>query len=228
MNNQKYLKDSFADIIKNSQNITEAIIKLGLKPRGSNYLTIKKYIKLYSLDTSHFLSLTPKVLENLKKSRDSRKLNLDEILVENRTYNTSLLKKRLFEKGLKKNECEICGQNDIWHGKKIALIIDHIDGKHDNNTIQNLRILCPNCNATLDTHCGKNKKKLNYICKCGNKIIKTSDTCRKCYHISKRKVKKRPSIDVLKLNVNDLGYLRTGLKYNVSGNTIKKWINSAI
>ena len=226
--NKKYIKNNFEDIIKKSQNLTEAIINLDLKPRGSNYLTVKKYIKLYSLDTSHFLSITPKVLENLKKSRDSRKLNLDEILVENRTYNTSLLKKRLFENGLKKNECEICGQNDIWQGKKISLIIDHIDGRHNNNLLENLRIICPNCNATLDTHCGKNKKKLDYICKCGNKISRNSDTCRKCYHILNRKVKQRPNIDILNLEFNNLGYVKTGLKYNVSGNTIKKWINSAI
>jgi hypothetical protein len=28
-----------------------------------------------------------------------------------------------------------------------------------NNNLNNLRIVCPNCNATLDTHCGKNKRK---------------------------------------------------------------------
>jgi len=84
VSSKKYIKNTFSDIIKKSQNVTDAIINLGLKPRGSNFLTIKKYIKLYKLDTSHFLSKTPKVLENLKKSRDSRKLNLDEILVQNR------------------------------------------------------------------------------------------------------------------------------------------------
>lgn len=51
-----------------------------------------------------------------------------------------------------------CGQGEEWMGKKMSLILDHINGVHDDNRIQNLRIVCPNCNATLDTHCGKNVK----------------------------------------------------------------------
>jgi hypothetical protein len=228
MNKDRYKKENFIDIIKKSQNITDAINKLGLKPRGNNYLTIKKYISLYNLDISHFVTITPQVLENLKKNRDSRKLSLKEILVENRVYNTSSLKKRLFENGLKKNECEMCGQNDIWHGKKISLIIDHIDGRHDNNTLDNLRILCPNCNASLETHCGKNKRKKEYICNCGNKMNRSSQNCKMCNDIAKRKIKKRPNIDTLKLEVNNLGYVKTGAKYGVSNVTIKKWIYNAI
>jgi hypothetical protein len=40
----------------------------------------------------------------------------------------------------------------------MSMILDHVDGDRENNLIENLRIVCPNCNATLDTHCGKNKK----------------------------------------------------------------------
>jgi len=38
----------------------------------------------------------------------------------------------------------------------MTLILDHINGTHDDNRLENLRIVCPNCNATLPTHCGKN------------------------------------------------------------------------
>jgi hypothetical protein len=41
-------------------------------------------------------------------------------------------------------------------GKKMSLILDHINGVYNDNRIENLRIVCPNCNATLPTHCGKN------------------------------------------------------------------------
>ena len=37
-------------------------------------------------------------------------------------------------------------------------MIDHIDGNPKNNTITNLRILCPNCHSLEPTHRGKNKK----------------------------------------------------------------------
>jgi hypothetical protein len=37
----------------------------------------------------------------------------------------------------------------------MSLILDHINGVNNDNRIENIRIVCPNCNATLDTHCGK-------------------------------------------------------------------------
>ena len=38
----------------------------------------------------------------------------------------------------------------------MALILDHINGVATDNRLENLQIVCPNCAATLDTHCGRN------------------------------------------------------------------------
>jgi 5-methylcytosine-specific restriction endonuclease McrA len=58
----------------------------------------------------------------------------------------------------------MCSQDEYWMGKKISLILDHINGINDDNRIDNLRILCPNCNSTLDTNGGKNiKNKLKQV-----------------------------------------------------------------
>jgi len=40
----------------------------------------------------------------------------------------------------------------------MSLILDHINGKRDDHRIENLRILCPNCAATLETHCGRKNR----------------------------------------------------------------------
>ena len=54
------------------------------------------------------------------------------------------------------HKCDICG-NTHWLGKPILLIADHIDGDATNNSINNIRLICSNCDATLDTYKAKNK-----------------------------------------------------------------------
>jgi hypothetical protein len=56
------------------------------------------------------------------------------------------------------NNCMICGQSgDNWNGKPMTLIVDHIDGKSNNNQLDNLRIVCPNCDSQLPTYKGRNR-----------------------------------------------------------------------
>lgn len=52
--------------------------------------------------------------------------------------------------------CWICKLSE-WMGRPIPIQVDHIDGNSDNNSEENLRLLCANCHAQTDTFCGKNK-----------------------------------------------------------------------
>lgn len=55
------------------------------------------------------------------------------------------------------HKCSICG-NTHWLGKPILLIVDHIDGDIENYNIDNYRLVCSNCDATLPTYKNKNRK----------------------------------------------------------------------
>lgn len=69
-----------------------------------------------------------------------------------------------------------------------------------------------------DTHYIKTK-----LCECGKSIYKQSKRCSDCYSKSIRKVE-RPKIEQILKDIEEYGYVGTGRKYNVSDNTIRKWI----
>ena len=153
LKSKRYVKEEFIETIKNSRSYSDAVRKLKLNDGHGNRKTIIKYIKFYNIDISHFDYKGDKVTVR-------NKIELKNILIENSTYNnTSSLKERLYQEGLKIKCCELCGQGELWKGKKMSLILDHENGVHNDNRIENLRIVCPNCNATLETHGGKNRKK---------------------------------------------------------------------
>lgn len=55
------------------------------------------------------------------------------------------------------NKCNICGVKNIWNGKPLVFVMDHIDGDASNNKRDNLRLICHNCDSQLDTYKSKNK-----------------------------------------------------------------------
>lgn len=143
-------------VVSSSVSKRQVLNKLGLKEAGGNYEQITRYITELKLDTSHFLG---------KGSNKGRVLNrkyiydTKDILVRNSTFQSFKLKKRLFKENLKKEKCELCGWAKLSIDGRIPLELDHINGDHHDNRIENLRVLCPNCHSLQPTHRGKNKKK---------------------------------------------------------------------
>jgi 5-methylcytosine-specific restriction endonuclease McrA len=57
--------------------------------------------------------------------------------------------------------CRACGLTQ-WQGQPIPLVLDHIDGNADNWCLDNLRLICPNCDALTPTYKNRNKGKGRY------------------------------------------------------------------
>jgi len=143
--------------VKGSRSVRTVLIKLKLVPAGGNYDQINDRIKELGLDKSHFTgkgwnkgwSFDPRTPEK----------PLEDILVKGRRYQSNSLKKRLFKAKLLKPKCELCGWCEKSVVGRIPIELDHINGDHIDNRIENLRILCPNCHSLQTTHRGRNKKR---------------------------------------------------------------------
>ena len=212
------------DVIKNSFSHRQCLIKLNWNITGTNYSKLKKIIEENDIDITHFLPPS-------KFGGKLEKIPMNEILTENSLYGRGHLKRRIIKEKLIKYECVLCGNDGNWMGKKISLILDHINGINNDNRIENLRFVCPNCNATLDTFCGKNIKNSVYNrekkkCICGNEITTNANLCVVCSKKKMRKVE-RPSINILMNEIQENGYSATGRKYGVSDNAIRKWLKNS-
>lgn len=153
MKPRKWTEQQLKETAKKSTSVRQVLHLLGLKEAGGNYFQIKKYLSFYKVDTSHFRGQNwNKGLRGIGKPR----IALEKILVRNSTFQSFKLKKRLFAAGIKKPKCEECG----WAQKNLdgylPLELDHINGDHMDNRLENLRILCPNCHSLKPNHRGRN------------------------------------------------------------------------
>jgi hypothetical protein len=220
--------------VAKSFSYAEALRRLGYCPTGGNWRTLKKYVELWGIPTEHF----DRDAAHRARAR-SMGIPLSEVLTPHSNYSRATLKRRLLREGLKQPMCEICGQGEFWRGTKLALILDHINGVRDDNRLENLRMVCPNCAATLDTHCGR-KNSLERPTRACRRCGKTFETqrpeqrycSRACGSRYPRPLKSRPETrkvdrppyEQLLEEIEATSYLAVGRKYGVSDNAVRKWV----
>lgn len=209
-------------VVRQSDSFSEVLRKMDIPLAGNNMQTLKRKIKEYNIDTSHFT-----FGRHYKSGRDNFLYKSASTFLNSHTYISSCkLKKKLIKEGLKENRCELCGITK-WMEQPISLHLHHINGNNRDNRLENLQILCPNCHSLTENYCGTIKNRRFYYCKdCGAIVSRNSQYCTKCSRLHHRKVE-RPSKETLLVLFRELkGFEKIGDKFNVSGKTISNWFRN--
>lgn len=220
-------KEQLIDAIGKSNTLTGVLRILNLSIKCGYSKILKKKLEFEGIDYSH---IKLGVGHNLGKKLYKHKVPLEEMLIKDSNFSRCQLKKRLLEENKILNKCYICGIGPIWNEKKLVMVLDHINGISNDNTLENLRMLCPNCNSQQETFSGRHNKISEEFKKsrrdkcphCGREKVISSKSCFRCVRFSRTYIEK-PTKEQLKLDLESMNFAQIGRKYNVSYTTIMRW-----
>lgn len=161
MKRRRWTDDQLREAVKKATSVYGVFRVMGLRVGGGQHMLIKQRIKALGLDTSHF---TGQGWNRGMKVPTTPVFSFEEILVRNSRYVSSPdLKRRLIKAGLLENRCAMCGLLPEWQGKPLVMRLDHINGIRNDHRLDNLRLLCPNCDSQTPTFAGRNKGKADPV-----------------------------------------------------------------
>ena len=150
----KLSDEQFVELLKKSSTISEVLFKLGYTVKGNSwgYSQVKRRMDDLNLDYSIFKGKSAVIKTN--KLNNIRK---EDILKENCKHQRIVLRRYVIKNNLIPYKCAICGCTE-WQGKTLSLELDHINGINNDNRLENLRFLCPNCHSQTSTYGSRNQQ----------------------------------------------------------------------
>lgn len=146
--------EQFISLVRGSSNISEILFKLGYSVSGNSwgFSQVRRRMESLRLESSDFKGKT-----NLSDYHREHKISSEELFKENGKHNRHIVRKRIIKDKLIPYRCSLCGIT-TWNGKTLSLELDHINGINNDNRLENLRFLCPNCHSQTTTYGSRNSQ----------------------------------------------------------------------
>ena len=151
-------KHKFIHDLKCSINMSDFLKRQNLGATSGNFRTFKKKIAEHGIDLRTIFQLMPET----KKYKHKKETDLSALLCLNSKYSNEFIKKNIKKNNVIEYKCSCCGNSGIWNNRSLNLQLEHKNGNSQDNRIENLEYLCPNCHSQTNTFTGKNKA-LNLI-----------------------------------------------------------------
>lgn len=142
-------KNKLIELVKSSNTYAEVLEKLGYgTARNGLYTTLKTKIVNWNIDVSH--------MTHYRKCNNERATS-ETLFIKNSPHHRNTLRRYILNHKVIPYKCAICGNTGVWNGCSLTLTLDHINGNHNDNRLENLRFICPNCDSQQNTYGKKNK-----------------------------------------------------------------------
>ncbi len=218
--------EKVAQAFEGATSLSQVLIRLGKTIYNTPARqTLKIFAEKNSIPVPFYLPET-----HLKAMRPREEVNLATMLVEGSPVGRSTLIQYLLKYKVIPYSCKICKLGATWNDKRLSLQLDHENGVSDDNRIENLRFLCPNCHSQTDTYTGRNKgaykNQLSSKCLRCSEISKNGDYCKACapYVLVPSRalsetvanIEKLPDREVILKDIAEIGKRAVIRKYGIS------------
>ena len=163
--------DELQHLFNTTPTQTQILQKLNVQPNSNNFRTLRKMCLTLSIDlTQHNINYKEYTSICIRR----KKLSYNDIFTTNSNIPRIQVKKFILKHKLILYTCKECGNSGYHNKKPLSLQLEHINGINNDNRLENLCFLCPNCHSQTESYAGKKNRKIMMDIEKNINLVKTS------------------------------------------------------